>query len=73
MQSSATRSIYDIIKEEPNSPKGNIQNGTDPIHIIDLDVERERELMYSIGRMYTLEQSRMGSFATTIDINKLEQ
>ena len=32
-----------------------------------------RELMYSIGRMYTLEQSRMGSFATTIDINKLEQ
>ena len=73
MQSSATRSIYDIIKEEPNSPKGNIQNGTDPIHIIDLDVERERELMYSIGRMYTLEQSRMGSFATTLDINKLEQ
>ena len=73
MQSSATRSIYDIIKEEPNSPKGNIQNGTDPIHIIDLDVERERELMYSIRRMYTLEQSRMGSFATTIDINKLEQ
>ena len=73
MQSSATRSIYDIIKEEPNSPKGNIQNGTDPIHILDLNVKRERELMYSIGRMYTLEQSRMGSFATTIDINKLEQ